>query len=246
MSRYWREAPPERVGGRRSRRELTVLEVKELCKHYPTARGTLSILDGVSLTLRRGDSASIVGPSGSGKSTLLYMLGALDPPSSGTVTLDGTNPFSLSERDVATFRNTRVGFVFQDHLLLPQCTVRENVLLPTLIADPDPGVTERAEHLLEQVGLKDRMAHRPAELSGGERQRVALARALVREPLLLLCDEPTGNLDTNSADAVSSLLFDLHEAQRTILVIVTHNLTLADRCKMKYRLSERRLERVSS
>ena len=221
-----------------------VLEAKGLSKHYPTPRGPLPILTDVSLVLRRGDSASIVGPSGSGKSTLLYILGALDPPTSGVVTLDGENPFALPERELAAFRNTRVGFVFQDHLLLPQCTVLENVLVPTLVADSDPGATERAVGLLEQVGLKERIDHRPAELSGGERQRVALARALIREPLLLLCDEPTGNLDQGSAEAVSSLLFTLHKAQQTILVVVTHNESLADRCQSRYRLNELHLETV--
>ena len=144
-----------------------MLEVKALSKEYPTANGTLPILTDVSLTLKRGDSASIVGPSGCGKSTLLYVLGALEPPTSGTVTLDGENPFTLAERELATFRNSRVGFVFQDHLLLPQCTVLENVLVPTLVTAPDAGVRERALELVDQVGLSDRVGHRPSELSGG-------------------------------------------------------------------------------
>ena len=187
-----------------------------------------------------------MGPSGCGKSTLLYVLGALDPPSGGGVTLDGENPFALAERELAAFRNTRVGFVFQDHLLLPQCTVLENVLLPTLVSDPDANVVERAGKLIEQVGLKERADHRPAELSGGERQRVALARALIQQPPLLLCDEPTGNLDSDSAAAVTSLLFELHRRQETVLVIVTHNAELAGRCSIRYRLSHQRLEKVSA
>ena len=219
-----------------------MLDVNNLTKQYATPRGMLPILSEVSFTLSPGDSASIMGPSGSGKSTLLYVLGALEPPTSGTVTLDGQNPFELSERELAAFRNTRVGFVFQDHLLLPQCTVLENVLVPTLVNKPDSGVTERAVALIAEVGLEDRMDHRPAELSGGERQRVALARALIGQPPLLLCDEPTGNLDRESAEMVTSLLLTLHRAQQTILLVVTHNPTLADHCDIRYRLNEQRLE----
>lgn len=223
-----------------------MLEVKNLSKQYSTPHGALSILSDVSFRLDRGDSASIVGPSGSGKSTLLYVVGALEPPTSGTVTLDGQNPYTLQERELAAFRNTQVGFVFQDHLLLPQCSVLENVLVPTLVAEADPGVTDRAVDLIEQVGLKPRLGHRPAELSGGERQRVALARALIREPRLLLCDEPTGNLDRDSADIVSSLLFELHRRQKAILVVVTHNPALSERCARQYRLNGQRLESRSS
>ena len=221
-----------------------MLEVDKLSKQYPTARGMLPILADVSFKLSRGESASIVGPSGCGKSTLLYVLGAIEPPSDGRVALDGQDPFGLDEQGIAHFRNTRVGFVFQDHLLLPQCTVLENVLVPTLVGDPDPGAADRARRLIEQVGLAERADHRPAELSGGERQRAALARALIREPLLLLCDEPTGNLDRDSAETVASLLFELHREQKTILVIVTHNPDLAARCAVRYELRERRLEPV--
>ena len=223
-----------------------MLEVKNLSKQYSTPHGALQILADISFSLDRGDSASIVGPSGSGKSTLLYIVGALEPPTAGTVTLDGKNPFTLPDRELAVFRNSQVGFIFQDHLLLPQCSVLENVLVPTLVAEPEPGVTDRAVDLIEQVGLKPRLEHRPAELSGGERQRVALARALIREPRLLLCDEPTGNLDGDSADIVSSLLFDLHTRQKAILVVVTHNTALAQRCAVQYRLSGQRLAPASS
>ena len=221
-----------------------MLEVKNLSKQYPTARGPLPILADVSFSLARGDAASIVGPSGSGKSTLLYIVGALEPPTSGSVTLEGTDPFRLAERALAAFRNSKVGFMFQDHLLLPQCTVLENVLLPTLVSEPDPAVTERATALLEQVGLQDRMDHRPAELSGGERQRVALARALIKQPPLVVCDEPTGNLDRESAETVASLLFELHVQQNSVLLIVTHNADLAARCSTRYRLNDRSLEVV--
>ena len=222
-----------------------MLEVKNLSKQYPTPHGDLPILSDISFSLSRGDSASIMGPSGCGKSTLLYLLGALEPPSGGSVTLDGEDPFALAERDLAAFRNTCVGFVFQDHLLLPQCTVLENVLVPTLVSDPDANVVDRAVKLIEQVGLKERADHRPAELSGGERQRVALARALIQQPPVLLCDEPTGNLDSDSAATVAALLFELHRQQETVLVIVTHNADLAGRCSIRYRLVNQGLEKIS-
>jgi lipoprotein-releasing system ATP-binding protein len=219
-----------------------VLEVENLSKEYRTPRGALPILSGVTLRLNRGDSAAVMGPSGSGKSTLLYILGALEPPTSGAVRLDGYDPFALGERELATFRNREVGFLFQDHCLLPQCSVLENVLTPTLVArggGVDYG--ERARALLEQVGLAERIHHRPAELSGGEKQRAALARALVMRPTLLLCDEPTGNLDQKAADAVASLLLELHRAQETVLVVVTHSPDLAARLPLRYRLTEQRL-----
>lgn len=225
---------------------VSVLEIKNLSKQYSTPHGALPILSDISFSLDRGGSASIVGPSGSGKSTLLYIVGALEPPTAGTVMLDGQDPFTLHDRELAVFRNRQVGFVFQDHLLLPQCSVLENVLVPTLVGDPEPGVTDRAVDLIEQVGLKPRLDHRPAELSGGERQRVALARALIREPRVLLCDEPTGNLDSDSAEVVSSLLFDLHRRQNAILIVVTHNVALAQRCAVRYRLSSQRLARALS
>jgi lipoprotein-releasing system ATP-binding protein len=221
-----------------------LLQVTDLAKEYPAPRGSIPILSGISLSLNRGDAVSIVGPSGSGKSTLLYILGALEPPSAGTVTLDGRNPYTLPEKELAAFRNKQIGFVFQDHCLLPQCSVLENVLIPTLVAESQDGVRERARVLLEQVGLADRLDHRPGELSGGEKQRVAIARALIREPLLLLCDEPTGNLDQGSANAVASLLFELHRVRNTILVVVTHNLELAAKFSLRLELTGRRLVRV--
>lgn len=217
-----------------------MLEAANLSKDYPAPSGRLPILEGVSFSLVRGEAASVVGPSGSGKSTLLYILGALEPPSAGRVTLDGRNPFELAERELAAFRNKQVGFVFQDHCLLPQCSVLENVLTPTLVAEPRDYVA-RARTLLEQVGLGQRLDHRPAELSGGEKQRVALARALICEPSLLLCDEPTGSLDRESAENVASLLLDLHAQQKTILVVVTHNLELAARFPRRFELRNRQL-----
>jgi lipoprotein-releasing system ATP-binding protein len=217
-----------------------MLVVSDISKSYPTPQGPLPILHGVSFTLDRGGSAAIMGPSGSGKSTLLYILGALEAPTSGTVTLAGENPYLLDETRLAAFRNRHVGFVFQDHALLPQCSVLENVLAPTLVAtDRQPReYAERGEALLEAVGLAHRIAHRPAELSGGEKQRVAIARALVREPTLLLCDEPTGNLDQRNADAVADLLLTLHRTQRMILVVVTHSADLARRFDTRYTITD--------
>ena len=218
-----------------------MLVAKGLSKSYPTPRGDLQILRDVSLSLARGDAVAIMGPSGSGKSTLLYILGVLDAPTSGTVTLDGQDPFALGEKAQAAFRNRRIGFVFQDHSLLPQCSVLENVLAPTLVASPaDAGMTDDLSHareLLGQVGLADRLEHRPGELSGGEQQRAAIARALIRDPLLVLCDEPTGNLDRASADTVASLLLDLHRTRNTMLVVVTHSAALAERFPVRYEMN---------
>lgn len=219
-----------------------MLEVRNLTKEYPTPAGQLRVLSEISFSLSAGESASIVGPSGSGKSTLLYILGALEPPTAGTVLLGGKNPYELDEKSLAAFRNQEIGFVFQDHHLLPQCTVLENVLIPTLLApDADDRQERRALDLLEQVGLSPRIHHRPHQLSGGEKQRVALARALVGEPQLVLCDEPTGNLDRESTEAVAALLLELHRRQQNILVVVTHNLDLAARFSTKYKLVDTRL-----
>ena len=224
-----------------------MLIVDGVSKSYPTPRGALRILTDVSFSVDRGGAVAIMGPSGSGKSTLLYILGALEPPSSGTVVLEGQDPFSLGEREQAAFRNRRIGFVFQDHSLLPQCSVLENVLAPTLVAPRGEGVPGeddvRARALLTQVGLGDRLDHRPGELSGGEKQRAALARALIRNPLLLLCDEPTGNLDRANAGTVAELLLQLHAARNTILVVVTHSTHLAERFPVRYEMAEGTLVR---
>jgi lipoprotein-releasing system ATP-binding protein len=220
-----------------------MLKVENVSKSYPTPRGELRILESISLTLNRGDAAAIMGPSGSGKSTLLYTIGALEPPTSGTVTLDGVNPYGLGEREQAAFRNQHVGFVFQDHSLLPQCSVLENVLAPTLVATGGNAKDDeaRAREILAQVGLADRLDHRPGELSGGEKQRAAIARALIRNPTLLLCDEPTGNLDVSIADSVAALLLDLHAARKTILVVVTHSPALAERFPLRFQMSDHAL-----
>jgi len=220
-----------------------LLKVENLSKEYSTPAGWLRIVSDVSLTLPPGSAVSIMGPSGSGKSTLLYMLGALETPSSGTVTLKGQNPFLLSAKELAAFRNQQIGFVFQDHCLLPQCSVIENVLTPTMVAATANGEpTRRATELLKQVGLAERLDHRPAQLSGGEKQRAALARALIMKPQLLLCDEPTGNLDQKSAEIVAGLLLETHQNAGTILIVVTHSKELAARFPQRFELKNQHLE----
>jgi lipoprotein-releasing system ATP-binding protein len=220
-----------------------MLTVANLSKAYPTPRGPIEVLSDVSFALAAGDAAAIMGPSGSGKSSLLYVLGALEPPTSGTVMLEGRDPFQLPAAELAAFRNESVGFVFQDHCLLPQCTVLENVLIPTLVARDGTAAaaTAHARELVEQVGLAARSDHRPGELSGGERQRVAIARALVRRPRLLLCDEPTGNLDRASAEHIASLLLALHRDQHGVLIVVTHSAQLAEHFPIRFELTDRRL-----
>jgi lipoprotein-releasing system ATP-binding protein len=201
------------------------------------------VLRDVGLDLERGEAVAVMGPSGSGKSTLLHILGTLDRPSRGEVRLEGRDPFALSERELADFRNRHVGFVFQDHHLLPQCSVLENVLIPTLVARDDRETMKKwARELLDRVGLADRLDHRPAELSGGERQRVAVARALIHRPVLLLADEPTGNLDRRTAESIGKLLLELHREARTILIAVTHSMELADLFPRTYMMDDGRLQ----
>ncbi len=211
------------------------------------SQGALVVLEDVSLTVAPGEAAAIMGPSGCGKSTLLYILGALEPPTRGTVTLKGTNPYALDERRQAAFRGAHVGFVFQDHLLLPQLSALDNVLVPALASTDrsDGDAPARARALLAAVGLEARLTHRPAELSGGERQRVALARALIRRPSVVLCDEPTGNLDRRSADAVGELLARLPGDQQAALVVVTHSPALAGRFPRRYEIDDQRLREVT-
>jgi len=218
-----------------------MLEITDVSKQYPTPRGPLTVLSGVSLAMKRGDAAAIMGPSGVGKSTLLYIAGGLEPPTSGRVLVDGSDPGQLGEKELAEFRNRKIGFLFQDHCLLPQCSVLENVLIPTLVTKDGSQHADRARRLLQQVGLGERLDHRPSELSGGEKQRAALARALIQRPMLLLCDEPTGNLDEASAGVVADLLLDLHRQQETILIVVTHSPDLAARFPQRYELSHANL-----
>ncbi|MEX0643657.1 MAG: ABC transporter ATP-binding protein [Pirellulales bacterium] len=219
------------------------LVVENVTKTYPTRAEPLEVLRGISLALDRGENAAILGPSGSGKSTLLYIIGTLEPPTAGTVTLDGRSPQGMSEPALAAFRNANVGFVFQDHHLLPQCSVLENVLIPTLAAGrPTADTVSRARALIDRVGLTQRTEHRPAELSGGERQRVAVARALINRPTLLLADEPTGNLDRSTAAAVGRLLVELQQQEKTILIVATHSLELAALMRRRYELDEGKLK----
>lgn len=219
------------------------LVVDQLTKSYPTAEGSLSILRGLDLQMNRGEALAITGPSGSGKSTLLYIIGALDTPTSGRVLLNNQEPFSLNEQQQAQFRNQQIGFVFQDHHLLPQCTVLENVLIPMLAGrGADAAAEVRARELLTRVGLKDRLTHLPAQLSGGERQRVAVCRALINSPVLLLADEPTGNLDRNTAESIGTLLLELYREQNTLLICVTHSEELARRFPRRCHLNDGRLE----
>ena len=206
------------------------LVITGLTKEFPSGTGRLQVLRGVDLQLGRGDALAVTGPSGSGKSTLLYLIGALDEPTAGRIELLGENPFAKSTADRAKYRNTKVGFIFQDHHLLPQCTVLENVLVPTLAGAGARKTEEaRARRLLDRVGLADRITHRPAQLSGGERQRVAVCRALINQPVLLLADEPTGSLDRATAESVGSLLLELNREQNTLMICVTHSLELAAR-----------------
>jgi len=219
-----------------------MLVAADLTKSYPTPAEPLVVLRGVDLRVERGESLAVVGPSGSGKSTLLSILGALDEPTGGSYTLEGVDPAALDEAALARFRAERIGFVFQEHYLLPQCTVLENVLVPLLsdgrATDED---ADRASELLRRVGLGERLTHRPAQLSGGERQRAAIARALVRDPLLLLADEPTGNLDGRTADAIADVLLAVQAERDGMLVAVTHSTDLAERMGRRARISEGRL-----
>jgi len=221
------------------------LHVRDLCKDYPTRDGTLSILRQVNVELQKGDALAVMGPSGSGKSTFLHVIGTLDRPTSGTVLLNGNNPFTLTERQLADFRNRHIGFVFQDHHLLPQCSVLENVLIPTLVAADSKMESEKwARELLNRVGLSDRLDHRPAELSGGERQRAAVARALIHKPTLLLADEPTGNLDRRTSHVIGQLLLDLHRQEKNVLVVVTHSAELAQLFPRRMEMADGSLQAV--
>jgi lipoprotein-releasing system ATP-binding protein len=215
------------------------LLLENVTKAYLTRGEPLAVLRGVSLAMRSGDSAAIMGPSGSGKSTLLNLIGTLEPPTSGRILLDGEDPAGMFEPKLASLRSRTIGFVFQDHHLLPQCSVLENVLVPTIAAgSTSRAMIDRAKALLARVGLADRMEHRPAELSGGERQRTSLARSLIHRPILLLADEPTGNLDRANAEGVVDLLLELHREESTMLLVATHSAQLAARMARRYALDQ--------
>ncbi|MES2696396.1 MAG: ABC transporter ATP-binding protein [Verrucomicrobiota bacterium] len=221
-----------------------MIAVSRLTKSYDTPAGPVAVLRELDLRVAAGESIAIVGPSGSGKTTLLNLLGALDKPSSGSISIDGTDLATLSPGDAARFRNRAIGFVFQLHYLLPQCTVLENVLVPRLAGgweENENATRARAEALLEQVGLQDRLTHLPWQLSGGEQLRAALARALINQPKLILADEPTGSLDPATGERIADLLLRTHATTRAALVVVTHNPALAARMQKTYRLEAGRL-----
>ena len=209
----------------------------DIVKEFATPAGPLRILDGVSLELSKGDNVAVLGESGSGKSTFLHIAGTLDTPTSGSVSLLGEDPASFGEKQLAAFRNKRIGFIFQQHHLLPQLSALENVLIPAIAeGKPSTEMIDRAQGLLEQVGLADRMTHRPGVLSGGERQRVAVARALIGQPALVLADEPTGSLDAANAAAIGELLLEMPQQSDSVLICVTHSEKLATGFARKVRL----------
>lgn len=222
-----------------------LIEVHDLCKYFWMENRRIDVLEGLSIKIAQGKSAAIIGASGAGKSTLLHLLGTLDTPSSGEIQILGQDVLSLHEDELAVFRNQHIGFVFQAHYLLPEFSAIENVMMPAFIQRlPKSVAKERAEELLEWVGLSERCSHRPGELSGGERQRVALCRALVMRPPILLADEPTGNLDANTADGIHNLLFTLNQDWNVTPIVVTHNLSLAHKMEVCLTLQRGLLEEV--
>lgn len=213
------------------------LRFDSVTKSYDTEAGVVEVLRGISLALGAGEALAVTGPSGSGKSTLLHLAATLETPTSGRIRIGGEAAHDLPERELAAFRSRRVGLVFQDHYLLPQYTMLQNVLLPTVAAgNGQGGAEERARALLGRVGLGARVDHRPAQLSGGERQRAAIVRAVINRPGLLLCDEPTGNLDAETAGSVADLLLELHAEEESALIVVTHSLELAARLPRRVEL----------
>lgn len=218
------------------------LVVDNVTKEFPARGEPLVVLRGASMKLSAGENVAILGPSGSGKSTLLHIIGALDEPTSGSISLQGENPFELVETELAHFRNQNIGFIFQEHHLLPQLSVLENVLVPAMAEGKPKGEKiQRAHDLIERVGLSNRLEHRPSELSGGERQRVAVARALIQNPVLLLADEPTGSLDAVNAMSIGKLLLELQQQEQTMLIVVTHSTELAGLLQRRMEFSEGRL-----
>ena len=219
-----------------------MLQLENVVKEYSSPSGeATAVLHGVSMQVNTGDAVAIVGPSGSGKSTLLNIIGGLDSPTSGRVVLNGRDLSGLPEKELARLRSRDIGFVFQLHHLLPQLTVLENVLLPTLALNEHKSADERAQALLDRVGLAERMNYMPAQLSGGERQRAAVVRALINKPGLLLADEPTGSLDQNSSATLADLLLELNEEEKVALIVVTHSLDLAKKMHTVYQLIDGRL-----
>jgi ABC-type lipoprotein export system ATPase subunit len=223
------------------------LTLRDVAKSYESVLNgpPVSVLNGIDLEMAEGESAAIAGPSGSGKSTLLNIIGTLDRPTRGQVWLEGRDLAQLDERDLASVRNRRIGFIFQAHHLLPQCTVLENVLIPALVCNDEPlrlSAPDRARRLLQRVGLGSRLHHRPGQLSGGERQRAAVVRGLINQPRLLLADEPTGALDRAAAEALVKLLVELNREERVTLIVATHAQELAGQMGRRFHLRDGRLE----
>jgi lipoprotein-releasing system ATP-binding protein len=217
------------------------LRLEDIRKNYAGPGGQTNVLSGISLDVGQGQTIAIVGPSGCGKSTLLNIIGLLDRPTAGKVILEERELTALSESEAAKVRNQKIGFVFQMHHLLPQCSVLENVLLPTLAGDKKLPVKEfqsRAEELLERVGLRDRMQHRPGQLSAGQRQRAAIVRALILRPVLLLADEPTGALDRDNAGQIAELMVELNRQENMTLIVATHSVELAGKMERRYPLAQ--------
>ncbi|TVQ66500.1 MAG: ABC transporter ATP-binding protein [Balneolaceae bacterium] len=223
-----------------------VLRCSEITKSFPTTSGSgeLRILKGVNLDLHSGEIAAIVGSSGSGKSTLLHIIGGLDQPTSGTLHWSGKSITSYNPEQLAELRNQHIGFVFQFHHLLPEFTALENVMMPSLIrGDSFSQASVRAEFLLDEFGLSERLQHRPSQLSGGEQQRVSLARALANQPMVILADEPTGNLDENNTHTILRLLFRLRDTENISIILITHEKEIARQCDTLYTLSNGILEK---
>lgn len=227
--------------------ETVLLRLSDVGKDYQATDDgeKLTVLKGTNLSVEAGETIAIVGPSGCGKSTMLNLIGALDSPSSGSVTLDGEDLGAAGEKQLADLRNRKIGFIFQSHHLLPQCSVLENVLVPAIARGPaDAEAVERAKRLLQRVGLGGRLNHRPGQLSGGERQRVAVVRALINRPKMVLADEPTGALDRNSAATLADLLLELNQEEKITLIVVTHSLDLARKMGRTMELRDGRLEEL--
>jgi lipoprotein-releasing system ATP-binding protein len=219
-----------------------IVRVENVQKKFVSEAGTQTVLDGLNWSMSAGDAATIVGPSGCGKSTLLNLVGALDRPTSGQIWIDGADLNSLDEDALADLRARKIGFIFQEHHLLPQCTARENILLPALAigSATDQAILDRADSLLDRVGLTEHAAKQPHQLSGGQRQRVAVVRALINEPLVLLADEPTGSLDRAAAETLIQLLIELNQEKNLTLVVVTHSKDISQQIGRTYELRDGR------
>lgn len=214
-----------------------LLDIKDIKKSYRISKEkNLEVLKGINLQINREEIVAIVGKSGAGKSTLLHLIGTLDNPDSGKIFFDGTDVYAMKEKELSKFRNSKIGFIFQFHHLLPEFTAIENVMIPSMIEGKEDRA--KAENLLKEVGIEERINHRPNEISGGEAQRIAIARALINSPDLILADEPTGNLDTHNADAVMNLIFSLRDKFKQTFIIVTHNEEFAQRCDRVIRMND--------